>query len=180
MLTGGKGHEILRTMRLSWRICALFALASCAVIRRSPCRDLHKIPRGGADKKHVKKLDPRGTPLAARAARPLVALAERYDAAIEANPKLELWIQIGGTILVLQTIKAYDDSDCPVCSSLADVVTSRVVTRYGDHRYATLLARALYLGFLLAHQVQDTRPFHCNSLRVGHVIRSKGPRGSRE
>jgi len=92
-----------------------------------------RIPRGGAGEKKVKKLDPRGTPLVARAARPLTSLLARYEAAVEENPKLELWIQFGGVLALSQAIKL-------------------LVKRYGEKRQAVLVARALYVGFLLAHQ----------------------------
>ncbi|KAJ8613396.1 hypothetical protein CTAYLR_002237 [Chrysophaeum taylorii] len=84
--------------------------------------------RGGADK--VTKLDPRSPPLAARAIKPLRALVTRYDAAVEANPSLELWVQIGGTLLAIQLFN----------------------TAVGDRRYSVLVARAMYVAFLAIHQ----------------------------
>lgn len=83
-------------------LCLSSASSRSLESRRRQCLSV----RGGKSEKKVRKLDPRGTSLAARAARPLVSLVTRYEDALEENPKLELYVQIGGTILVMQVIKA--------------------------------------------------------------------------
>mmetsp|Transcript_4367 Transcript_4367/g.6193 ORF Transcript_4367/g.6193 Transcript_4367/m.6193 type:complete len:313 (-) Transcript_4367:250-1188(-) len=86
------------------------------------------ISRGGGEK--AKVIDPRGTPLVIKAARPLAALTKRYDAAIESNPKLELYVQLGSTLISYRLSKKYAKSSSGI-----------------------LFARVAFIAFLLLHQI---------------------------
>ena len=89
------------------------------------------LARGGAT---VKKIDPlAGKSLVSKAARPLALLAQKYDVACAANPKLELFVQLGGTLLVLSLL-------------------NRWTAKHGKDKKAILLARLGYCLFLAAHQ----------------------------
>ena len=115
------------------------ALAACGVAAR---RRGGLAVRGGATKSggavskkkggKAKQLDPTGTPVAMRLLRPVSAACDKYDAAVEANPMVGLVGQMALTFGSMRLINRALDK--------------------AEKAKATVIARLLYVGFLVLHQ----------------------------
>ena len=93
--------------------------------------------RGGASKAKkskgaAKALDPTGTPAVVKLLRPVNALCDKYDAAVESNPMLGF---VGQMALTFGSMRAIN-------TALDKTEKSK----------ATVIARLLYVGFLVLHQ----------------------------
>lgn len=103
--------------------------------RRHAARAL--VLRGGASKAKkskgaAKALDPTGTPAVVKLLRPVNALCDKYDAAVESNPMLGF---VGQMALTFGSMRAIN-------TALDKTEKSK----------ATVIARLLYVGFLVLHQ----------------------------
>jgi hypothetical protein len=103
--------------------------------RRHAARAL--VLRGGASKAKKSKgapkaLDPTGTPAVVKLLRPVNALCDKYDAAVESNPMLGF---VGQMALTFGSMRAIN-------TALDKTEKSK----------ATVIARLLYVGFLVLHQ----------------------------
>ena len=127
-------------------------------------------PRPGLTLRGGKTIDPRGTPLVEKAARPLVALAKKYEALILENPKMELYIQLGGTVVALQLVNA-------------------LIAKHGKKARVILFCRLAYVLFLVVHQwalvavqerilaADDTSPV---TIPVNPMLEALAKRGQQE